>query len=103
MKHPWIDHNKPCLYCGIPLDRTGRTNGKNMNYCRYNHCSQKHGFFVKKLEKLVEINTKESLMFREYLLSQMIKRKPMILMKKMLNSYIITKDSKIIQESLAKV
>ncbi len=88
MKHPWLDHDKPCRYCGLPLDKSGRTNGKSPNFCRYNKCNQKMGFFEVKLSELERFPDRKSKDFHTYLIFQMIKRKPISIFWEQLKEYV---------------
>lgn len=79
---------RQCRYCNLPLDMTGRTNGKTPNFCRYNKCHQKMGFFEARLAELPKFADKRSMDFHTYLLFQMIMRKPMDIMYEPLKLYV---------------
>ena len=83
-----IRPTKTCRYCGLPLDLTGRTNGKIPNFCRYKKCNQKMGFFEGKLAELNKLPDSKSKDFHTYLLIQLIKKKPVEVFWKQLKEYV---------------
>ena len=83
-----IRPTKTCRYCGLPLDLTGRTNGKIPNFCRYKKCNQKLGFFEGKLAELNKLPDSKSKDFHTYLLIQLIMRKPVEVFWKQLKEYV---------------
>jgi hypothetical protein len=95
-----IRPTKTCRYCALPLDLSGRTNGKIPNYCRYKKCNQKIGFFEGKLAELGKLPDRKSKDFHTYLLVQMIKRKPVEVFWEQLKLYV--KDHKKELRAIAK-
>ena len=95
-----IRPTKTCRFCALPLDLTGRTNGKIPNFCRYKKCNQKMGFFEGKLAELNKLPDSKSKDFHTYLLIQLIKRKPVEVFWEQLKLYV--KDHKKELRAIAK-